>query len=81
MQACVLTGDLSHPNICWSGSTAGHKKTRRFQECIVNSFWTQVIKEHFRRDTLLELRIRNKKELAGDRGLGLAALNSVTTGW
>ena len=57
--------DFNHFGICWRGNTGGHKQIRKFQECI-DSFWTQVIKELLRGDVLLELIIRNKKELARD---------------
>jgi len=34
LQAQVLIRDLSHPNICWSDNTVGHKQSRRCLECV-----------------------------------------------
>lgn len=45
---------------------AGCKESRRSEECIDDSFWTQGVKELLRGGNPLELTIRNKKEVAGN---------------
>jgi len=42
-QALVLVGHFSQPGICQRDNTAGHKQSRRFLECIDDSFLLQVI--------------------------------------
>lgn len=34
LQALILTGGLTQPNICWKGNTAGQSNSRRFQHCL-----------------------------------------------
>ena len=65
-QALVLMGDFNHPNICWRDNMAGHKQSRRFQECIVDNFLFQVIEEPMRRGAMLDLVLPNKEGLVGN---------------
>lgn len=44
LQAVVLTGGFTHPDVCWMGSTAGLQQCRRFLE-YTNNLWTQVTEE------------------------------------
>lgn len=82
MKACGLLDLLGnavsmqkfyHPNICWKGSVAGRKQSKRFLECSKNNFRLQVLDEPKKR-RLLNLLLMN--------GLGLrrlvAALAAVT---
>ncbi|GAB0180817.1 hypothetical protein GRJ2_000547000 [Grus japonensis] len=66
LQALMLMGDFSHPNICCKGSSAGHKQLRRFLECIDGNFLAQVIEEPMREDALLDPILTNQEELYGD---------------
>ncbi|PKU29548.1 glycerol kinase [Limosa lapponica baueri] len=59
-------GNLSHTDICWRDSTAGHKQSRRFLKSIKNSFSTQVIEEPMRRGALMDLIFTNKEGLIWD---------------
>ena len=65
-QALVLMGNFTHCDICWRDSTAGHKQARRFLECIVDNFITQVIEEPKRACALLDLICTKKEGLVGD---------------
>jgi len=33
-QGLVLMGDFSHTDVCWRDNIAGHKKSRRFLDCV-----------------------------------------------
>lgn len=48
-QALDLMGDFSHPNICWKNSTAMHRWSQRFLECLHDNFLLQVTEEPMRR--------------------------------
>ncbi|GAB0197130.1 hypothetical protein GRJ2_002178300 [Grus japonensis] len=65
-QALVLTGDFSHPDICWRDNAAERKQSRRFLECIDDNFLLQVIEEPTRRGAMLDLILTNKEGLVGD---------------
>ncbi|KAM9662778.1 uncharacterized protein ACIBXB_015380 [Morphnus guianensis] len=56
-------GDISHPDICWRDTTAGHKQSRRFLECVADIFLLQVMEEPMRRGALLDLVLTNKEGL------------------
>lgn len=55
--------DFNQPNICWKDDSAGHKHTRRFLECVDDSFLLQVIEEPMRRGVLLNLFLSYKEDL------------------
>ena len=59
-QALVLTGDFSHPDICWWDNTELHKQSRRFLECIHDNFLLQVTNEPTRAGAVLDLVLTNK---------------------
>ncbi|KAK4832987.1 hypothetical protein QYF61_027011 [Mycteria americana] len=65
-QALVLMGDFNHPDICWRDNTAGHKQSRRFLECIDDSFLLQVIEEPMSGGAMLDLVLTNKEGLVGN---------------
>ncbi|GAB0187539.1 hypothetical protein GRJ2_001219200 [Grus japonensis] len=65
-QALALMGDFSHPNICWRDNAAGHKRSRRFLECIDDNFLLQVTEEPMRRGAMLDLVLTNKEGLMGN---------------
>jgi len=64
-QALVLMGNFSHPDICWSDNTAGHKQSRRFLDCIDNIF-LQVIEAPTRSSAILDLVLTKKEGLVGN---------------
>lgn len=55
LQALVFMEGFNHHNICWRGSAAGHKQSRRFLKCTDDKFLTQVIEEMKRRGALVDL--------------------------
>ncbi|GAB0186577.1 hypothetical protein GRJ2_001123000 [Grus japonensis] len=57
---------FNNPDVCWRGNTAGHKQSRRFLECIDDSFLLQVIEEPMRRGATLDLVLTNKEGLVGN---------------
>ena len=59
-------GDFNHPDICWRDSIAGHRKSRKFLECIDDKFLLQVIEEQTKRGTMLDLVLTNKERLVGN---------------
>ncbi|PKU28685.1 dtw domain-containing protein 2 [Limosa lapponica baueri] len=64
-----LHGGFSHPSICWRDKTARHKKSRKFLECVDDSFLLQVVEEPMRRGVMLDLDLTNKEELVGNVSL------------
>ncbi|PKU28257.1 dtw domain-containing protein 2 [Limosa lapponica baueri] len=62
-QTLVLMGDFNHPDICWRDNTAGHKKSRKFLECIDDNFLLQVMEEPTRKGAMLDLVLTNKGRL------------------
>ncbi|GAB0188273.1 hypothetical protein GRJ2_001292600 [Grus japonensis] len=64
-QALTLMVDLN-PNTCSRDNTSGHKETRRFLECVDDSFLLQVIEEPMRRDAMLDLVLTNREGLVGN---------------
>ncbi|PKU30746.1 dtw domain-containing protein 2 [Limosa lapponica baueri] len=65
-QTLVLMGDFSHPNICWKDNTAGHKKSRKFLECVKDNFLLQMVEEPMWRGAMLDLILTNKEGLVGN---------------
>ncbi|GAB0180659.1 hypothetical protein GRJ2_000531200 [Grus japonensis] len=65
-QALVLMVDFNHPDICSRDNTAGHKKSRRFLECIDGNFLLQVIEGPMRRGVVLDLVLSDKEGLVGN---------------
>ncbi|KAK4830650.1 LOW QUALITY PROTEIN: hypothetical protein QYF61_012493 [Mycteria americana] len=70
LQALVLLGKFSHPDICWKSSTASCKQSRRLLECIEDSFLSQVIDSPTRGDMILDLFVTNASELISDVKIG-----------
>jgi len=65
-QALVLMWTFNHPNICWWDSTTGHKKSRRFLECVDDNFLLQMLEEPMRRGAMLDLVLTSKEGLVGN---------------
>ena len=66
-QVIVLTGVSNQADICWTDNTAGHNQSRRFLECIDDSFLTQeTVEELMRRDMLWDHILTNKQGLIRD---------------
>lgn len=55
-------GKFDHPGICWRGSTAGYKQSRRFLKYTAGNFLTYIIEELIREGTLLSLRPKTKEK-------------------
>ncbi|PKU37033.1 dtw domain-containing protein 2 [Limosa lapponica baueri] len=62
----VLMGNFNHPDICWKDNTAGHKKSRKFLECVDDNFLLQMVEEPMRRGAMLDLILTNKEGLVGN---------------
>ncbi|PKU27650.1 glycerol kinase [Limosa lapponica baueri] len=65
-QALVLMGYFNHPNICWRDNTAGHRKSRKFLECVDDNFLLQMVEEPMRKGAMLDLVLTNKEGLVGN---------------
>ncbi|GAB0199287.1 mitochondrial enolase superfamily member 1 [Grus japonensis] len=65
-QALVLMGDFNHAVICWRDNAAERKQSRKFLECVDDSFLLQVREEPMRRGAMLDLILTNKEGLVGD---------------
>ena len=62
----VLMADFNHPKTCWWDTTAGHKQSMRFLDCVDENFLFQVIEEPTRRGVMLDLVLTNKEGLVGN---------------
>lgn len=69
LQALVFMEGFNHHSICWRGSAAGYKRSRRFLKCTGGNFLTQVIEEMMRRGALLDF-FTDKEELVGKAKVG-----------
>ena len=56
-------GDLNYPDICWISNMARHARSRRFLQCVEDSFLMQVVEEPTRGGVLLDLILTNKEGL------------------
>ena len=54
-QALILTGDFSHPDICWKSNTANCKQARQLLECAEDNFLVQVMESPTKGEALLDL--------------------------
>lgn len=45
LQAFVLLGDFSPPDICWESSRVSCRQSRRFLECMDDNFLTSLVKQ------------------------------------
>jgi len=79
-QALVLTGDFNHPNICWRNNRVGHKKSRRFLDCVDDNFLLQMTEKSTRRGAMLDLVLTKTVELLGSVKLR-GTLAAVTMKW
>ncbi|PKU39572.1 dtw domain-containing protein 2 [Limosa lapponica baueri] len=66
LHTLVLVGDFNHPDICWKDNTEGHKKSRKFLECVDDNFHLQMIEEPMRKGAMLDLVLTNKEGLVGN---------------
>ena len=58
--------DFNFPDICWKYNTAQRKQSKRFLECVEDSFLTQLVREPTRGGALLDLLFTNSEGLVGD---------------
>ncbi|KAK4832451.1 hypothetical protein QYF61_023175 [Mycteria americana] len=61
--ALVLVGDFNLPDVCWKYNTAEKKQSRRFLECVADSFLTQLVSEPAREGAPLDLLFTNREGL------------------
>ena len=59
-------GDFNSPDVCWKYNTAERKESRRFPECVEETFLTQLVREPAREGTPLDLLFVNREGLGGD---------------
>ena len=70
MLALVPVGDFNFPDICWKYNTAERDQSRRFLECVGDSFLMQLVSELTRGGALLDLLFVNREELVDDVAVG-----------
>lgn len=70
LQNMILMRNFNQPNTCWRDSTAGHRQSARFLECIDDNFQTQVTEELMMGGDLLDLRYKQGKAYRGCEGQG-----------
>ncbi|KAK4827211.1 hypothetical protein QYF61_015239 [Mycteria americana] len=68
--ALVLMGDFNLPVVCWKYNTAERKQSRRFLECVEDTFLTQLVSEPTRGGASLDLLFTNREGLVGDVVVG-----------
>jgi len=66
LPALVLMGDFNFPDVCWKYNIAQRKQSKRFLECVEDSFLTQLVWEPTRSGALLDLLFTNREGLVGD---------------
>ena len=62
MQALVLMGDFSRPDICWDRAMPGGRQSKRFLETVEDNFLVQVIDGPTQGEALLGLVLTNEEE-------------------
>lgn len=67
--ALVLMGDFDLADVCWIYNTAESKQSRRFLECVEDSFLTQLLNEPARESIPLDLLHVNREGLVGLKDL------------
>ena len=75
--ALVLMGDFSLQDVHWKQKTEERKQSRRFLQCVEETFLTQLVSEPGRRDVPLDLLLPGREGLVGDRCkniLGIAVM-------
>ena len=70
--ALVLVGDFNFPDICWKYNIAQRKQSKRFLECVEDSFLTQLVREPTRGGALLDLLFTNRRTGGRREGWGLS---------
>ena len=65
-----LMGDFNFPDISWKYNTAQRKQSRRFLECVEDSFLMQLVGEPTRNGALLDLIFANREGLVGEVKVG-----------
>ncbi|XP_042743410.1 uncharacterized protein LOC122188845 [Lagopus leucura] len=68
--ALIPVGDFNFPDICWKYNMAQRKQSKRFLECVEDSFLTQLVREPTRGGALLDLLFANREGLVGDVKVG-----------
>ncbi|RMC12608.1 hypothetical protein DUI87_10130 [Hirundo rustica rustica] len=67
----VLVGDFNLPDICWELNTAEKGQSRKFLECMEDTFLLQLVDEPTRGRTMLDLLFANRDGLVGDVVVGV----------
>ena len=58
--------DFNFPDICWKYNTVQTKQSRRFLECMIDDFLTQLVREPTRGGAPLDLLFTNREGLGGN---------------
>ncbi|PKU46497.1 hypothetical protein llap_3216 [Limosa lapponica baueri] len=65
-QPLAFMGDFNHPSICWKDNTAGHKKSRKFSECVDDNLLLQMVEEPARKRAMLDFVLTKKEGVVGN---------------
>ena len=68
--ALDLMGDFNFPDMGWKYNTAQRKQSRRFLDCVEDSFLVQLVGEPTRGGALLDLVFANREGLVGEVKVG-----------
>ena len=68
--ALVLMGDFKLAEFCWKYNTAQRKKSRRFLQCVEETFLTLLVSEPTRGGASLDLLFTNREGLVEDVVVG-----------
>ncbi|PKU40814.1 egf-like repeat and discoidin i-like domain-containing protein 3 [Limosa lapponica baueri] len=60
LQALILLGDFSHPNICWKSGRMSFRQSMRLLECINDHFLSEVMDSPTTGDAMLHLCYQHK---------------------
>ncbi|TRZ06973.1 hypothetical protein HGM15179_020132 [Zosterops borbonicus] len=64
--ALVLVGDFNLLDVCWKLNTVEKRQSRRFLECVEESFLTQLVSKPTRSGALIDLPFANREGLVED---------------
>lgn len=68
-QSMALMVDIGHLDICWRDNAAEHQNSKRFLDCVDDSFLFHVVQEPMRKGAMLDLTLTNKEGLVSNARL------------
>lgn len=74
-------GDFSYPDVCWENSTAVHKLSNRFLECIEDNLLLKTLDVLTRKSALLCLLLAYGEDLLDNITTKVALDTMTTTLW